>query len=75
MPMKNQFLVVEATRDPTMAELQTYAAAKQTSNENGLKIVNFERKPDQPALPLTNQESETKRLQQMGAMKRIQATK
>ena len=70
--MKNQFLVVEATRDPTMAELQNYASAKQTCNENGLKMVHFERKPDQPPLPLTNQsESETKRLQQMGAMKRI----
>ena len=61
MPMKNQFLVIEATRDPTMAELQNYAAAKQTSID-GLKIVNFERKPDQPPLPLMNQESETKRL-------------
>ena len=61
MPMKNQFLVIEATRDPTMAELQNYAAAKQTSID-GLKIVNFERKPDQLPLPLMNQESETKRL-------------
>ena len=42
--MREQFLRSSATRDATLAELQTYAIAKEVTNENGLKEVHFERR-------------------------------
>ena len=56
-----------------MAELQSYAVANQRQNENGLKVVHFDRKPDQPSKPVnSNYESEAKNnnLLQMGSLKR-----
>ena len=44
--MREQYLRSSATRDATLAELQTYAVAKQVINENGLKEVHFERRPE-----------------------------
>ena len=58
-----------------MAELQSYAIANQKSNENGLKVVHFDRKPDEPLKLISKKESEAKKLQQMGSLKRVAASR
>ena len=58
-----------------MAELQGYATANQKQNENGLKVVHFDRKPDEPLKLTSKNESEAKKLQQLGTLKRIAASR
>ena len=49
LPMQRQYLTTASGRHPTMRRLQAYAKAGEVDDdESGLKLIQFDRKPEQP---------------------------